>query len=113
MVNALTEKLLPVYVDCMQIRDLLYVKDHCSEIRRVLEAGLLGDVNNLGGLNEKPNIDIVQTICRQLDDSAPKPTPALMLGKSPTSPTVPPPRHNRRYAIDACKLKAEVGWNTG
>ncbi len=72
IVNALAGKPLPVYGDGMQIRDWLYVKDHCSAIRRVLEAGRLGETYNVGGWNEKPNIEIVKTICQLLDEMRPK-----------------------------------------
>jgi dTDP-glucose 4,6-dehydratase len=72
IVNALAGKPLPVYGDGMQIRDWLYVKDHCSAIRRVLEAGRLGETYNVGGWNEKPNIDIVNTVCALLDELRPK-----------------------------------------
>ena len=72
MVNALAGKPLPVYGDGMQVRDWLYVKDHCSAIRRVLEAGQTGEVYNVGGWNEKPNIDIVHTVCALLDELQPR-----------------------------------------
>jgi dTDP-glucose 4,6-dehydratase len=72
IVNALAGKPLPLYSDGMQIRDWLYVKDHCSAIRRVLEAGQLGETYNVGGWNEKPNIDIVHTVCALLDELRPK-----------------------------------------
>ena len=108
IVNALAGKPLPVYGDGMQIRDWLYVKDHCSAIRRVLEAGRLGETYNVGGWNEKPNIDIVQTICKLLDEMRPKDD-----GSSYTSQisyVTDRPGHDRRYAIDARKLEAELGW---
>ena len=72
IVNALAGKPLPVYGDGMQVRDWLYVKDHCSAIRRVLEAGRLGETYNVGGWNEKPNIEIVHTICALLDELRPR-----------------------------------------
>jgi len=108
IVNALAGKPLPVYGDGMQIRDWLYVKDHCSAIRRVLEAGRLGETYNVGGWNEKPNIEIVKTVCALLDELRPKAD-----GTSYTTQityVTDRPGHDRRYAIDARKLEAELGW---
>ena len=108
IVNALAGKPLPVYGDGMQIRDWLYVKDHCSAIRRVLEAGRLGETYNVGGWNEKPNIEIVKTVCALLDEMRPKAD-----GTSYTTQityVTDRPGHDRRYAIDARKLEAELGW---
>lgn len=108
IVNALAGKPLPVYGDGMQVRDWLYVKDHCSAIRRVLEAGRLGETYNVGGWNEKPNIEIVKTICALLDELRPRAD-----GK-PYSEQIAyvtdRPGHDRRYAIDARKLERELGW---
>ena len=108
IVNALAGKPLPVYGDGMQIRDWLYVKDHCSAIRRVLEAGRLGEVYNVGGWNEKPNIEIVQTICQLLDEMRPKADGTRYA--SQINYVTDRPGHDRRYAIDARKLEAELGW---
>ena len=108
IVNALAGKPLPVYGDGMQIRDWLYVKDHCSAIRRVLEAGRLGEVYNVGGWNEKPNIEIVQTICQLLDEMRPKAGGGSYA--SQITYVTDRPGHDRRYAIDARKLEAELGW---
>ena len=108
IVNALAGKPLPVYGDGLQIRDWLYVKDHCSAIRRVLEAGQLGETYNVGGWNEKPNIEIVQTICRLLDAQRPRAD-----GQSYATQITyvkDRPGHDRRYAIDARKLERELGW---
>ena len=108
IVNALAGKNLPVYGDGQQIRDWLYVKDHCSAIRRVLEAGRVGEVYNVGGWNEKPNIDIVHRICALLDDARPRAD-----GKSYTEQIITVtdrPGHDRRYAIDAGKIERELGW---
>ena len=108
IVNALAGKPLPVYGDGMQVRDWLYVKDHCSAIRRVLEAGKTGETYNVGGWNEKPNIEIVQTICRLLDQLRPR-----VDGKSYAAQITyvkDRPGHDRRYAIDARKLERELGW---
>ncbi len=108
IVNALAGKPLPVYGDGMQVRDWLYVKDHCSAIRRVLEAGKTGETYNVGGWNEKPNIEIVQIICRLLDQLRPRAD-----GKSYAAQITyvkDRPGHDRRYAIDARKLERELGW---
>ena len=108
IVNALAGKPLPVYGDGMQVRDWLYVKDHCSAIRRVLEAGRMGEVYNVGGWNEKPNIEIVRTVCSLLDELKPRQD-----GKSydvQISYVSDRPGHDRRYAIDARKLEQELGW---
>ena len=108
IVNALAGKPLPVYGDGMQIRDWLYVKDHCSAIRRVLEAGHLGEVYNVGGWNEKPNIEIVNTVCKLLDELRPKQDGSSYATQ--ITYVTDRPGHDRRYAIDARKLEAELGW---
>lgn len=108
IVNALAGKALPVYGDGMQIRDWLYVKDHCSAIRRVLEAGRLGETYNVGGWNEKPNIEIVKTVCALLDELRPK-ADASSYATQITYVT-DRPGHDRRYAIDARKIERELGW---
>jgi dTDP-glucose 4,6-dehydratase len=108
IVNALAGKPLPVYGDGMQIRDWLYVKDHCSAIRRVLEAGTLGETYNVGGWNEKPNIEIVNTVCALLDELRPR-ADGLSYVTQITYVT-DRPGHDRRYAIDARKLERELGW---
>ena len=108
IVNALAGKPLPVYGDGMQIRDWLYVKDHCSAIRRVLEAGRLGETYNVGGWNEKSNIEIVQTVCALLDDMRPKADSSSYA--SQITYVTDRPGHDRRYAIDARKLERELGW---
>ncbi|GAA6140503.1 dTDP-glucose 4,6-dehydratase [Hydrogenophaga sp. 5NK40-0174] len=108
IVNALAGKNLPVYGDGMQVRDWLYVKDHCSAIRRVLEAGQLGETYNVGGWNEKPNIEIVKTVCALLDELRPRAD-----GKSYAEQityVTDRPGHDRRYAIDATKIHRELGW---
>jgi len=108
IVNALAGKSLPVYGDGQQIRDWLYVKDHCSAIRRVLEAGRLGETYNIGGWNEKPNLDIVHTVCALLDELRPQAD-----GKSyreQITYVTDRPGHDRRYAIDASKIERELGW---
>ncbi|WP_343590500.1 dTDP-glucose 4,6-dehydratase [Paracidovorax wautersii] len=108
IVNALAGKNLPVYGDGMQIRDWLYVKDHCSAIRRVLEAGQLGETYNVGGWNEKPNIEIVQTICALLDELRPRADGHSY--QEQITYVTDRPGHDRRYAIDARKLERELGW---
>jgi dTDP-glucose 4,6-dehydratase len=108
IVNALAGKPLPVYGDGMQVRDWLYVKDHCSAVRRVLEAGRAGEVYNVGGWNEKPNIDIVHIVCALLDELRPRSD-----GKNyreQISYVKDRPGHDRRYAIDAGKIQRELGW---
>ena len=107
IVNALAGKPLPVYGDGQQIRDWLYVTDHCSAIRAVLAKGRLGDVYNIGGWNEKANIDIVNTICQLLDEL--RPDPAGSYARLITY-VKDRPGHDRRYAIDARKIERELGW---
>ncbi|MBE2261859.1 MAG: dTDP-glucose 4,6-dehydratase [Burkholderiaceae bacterium] len=108
IVNALAGKPLPVYGDGMQVRDWLYVKDHCSAIRRVLQAGQTGEVYNIGGFNEKPNIQIVRSVCVLLDELQPR------QDGQPYSVQISyvsdRPGHDRRYAIDARKLEQQLGW---
>jgi dTDP-glucose 4,6-dehydratase len=108
IVNALAGKPLPVYGDGMQVRDWLYVKDHCSAIRRVLEGGRLGETYNVGGWNEKPNIEIVKTVCALLDELRPRADGASYATQ--ISYVKDRPGHDRRYAIDARKLEKELGW---
>ncbi len=108
IVNALAGKPLPVYGDGMQIRDWLYVKDHCSAIRRLLEAGRLGEVYNVGGWNEKANIEIVHTLCDLLDELQPRADGQSYRGQ--ITHVTDRPGHDRRYAIDARKLHEELGW---
>jgi dTDP-glucose 4,6-dehydratase len=108
IVNALAGKPLPVYGDGMQIRDWLYVRDHCSAIRRVLEAGRVGETYNIGGWNEKPNIEIVKTVCTLLDELRPRDDGRSYAGQ--ISYVKDRPGHDRRYAIDARKIERELGW---
>ena len=134
IINALAGKPLPVYGDGQQVRDWLYVKDHCSAIRRVFEAGRVGEVYNIGGGNEKPNIEIVHTVCDILDElkpvsgewavesrkwevgsggeSLPLPTAhsPLTTYRSLITYVTDRPGHDRRYAIDASKIEHELGW---
>jgi dTDP-glucose 4,6-dehydratase len=108
IVNSLAGKPLPVYGDGQQIRDWLYVKDHCSAIRRVLEAGRLGETYNVGGWNEKANLEIVHTVCALLDELRPRADGKAY--KEQISYVTDRPGHDRRYAIDARKLERELGW---
>ena len=106
--NSLAGKPLPIYGTGQQIRDWLYVEDHCAAIRRVLEAGKVGEVYNIGGWNEKPNIEVVKTLCRMLDAKKPR-----LDGKSYTEQiTFVEDRlgHDQRYAIDATKIARDLGW---
>ena len=108
IVNALAGKPLPVYGDGQQVRDWLYVKDHCSAIRRVLASGRVGELYNIGGWNEKPNIEIVHTVCALLDELRPV-TGGSRYAAQITYVT-DRPGHDRRYAIDASKIERELGW---
>eukprot|EP01036_Dinobryon_divergens_P056873 gene56873-75948_t len=108
IVNALAGKPLPVYGDGQQIRDWLYVNDHCSAIRRVLQAGRVGEVYNVGGWNEKPNIEIVNTVCALLDELRPRADGKPY--KEQITYVTDRPGHDRRYAIDARKLERELRW---
>jgi dTDP-glucose 4,6-dehydratase len=105
--NALAGKPLPVYGDGLNVRDWLYVSDHCSAIRRVLEAGRTGETYNVGGNSEKPNIEIVRQVCALVDEFRPDP-------QGPRERLITyvqdRPGHDRRYAIDATKIQAELDW---
>ncbi len=106
--NALAGKPLPIYGDGRQIRDWLYVTDHCRAVCRVLEAGRLGETYNIGGGNEKTNLDVVHTLCDILDELRPRGDgqsyrTQIMFVKDR-------PGHDRRYAIDATKIERELGW---
>ena len=106
--NALKGKPLPVYGDGKQIRDWLYVEDHCAAIRVVLERGRLGETYNIGGNNEKTNISVVQTICRILDQLRPRADQKSYLEQ--ITFVKDRPGHDRRYAINASKIADELGW---
>ena len=110
--NALAGQPLPIYGDGQQMRDWLYVKDHCSAIRRVLEAGRVGETYNVGGKNEKTNLDVVHALCDILDELVP-PSASLASVSSYRALTTfvrDRPGHDRRYAIDASKIERELGW---
>jgi dTDP-glucose 4,6-dehydratase len=108
MTNAIAGKPLPVYGDGRQVRDWLYVGDHCSALRTVLERGAIGETYNIGGRNEQANLDTVELLCSLLDE---------MLPGSPNVPhrelitfVTDRPGHDRRYAINADKIERELGW---
>jgi dTDP-glucose 4,6-dehydratase len=108
ILNAFDAKPLPIYGDGKQIRDWLYVKDHCSAIREVLKRGHIGENYNVGGWNEKTNLEVVETLCAILDELKPKSD-----GKSYADQITfvkDRPGHDRRYAIDASKLERDLGW---
>ena len=110
IVNALAGKPMPIYGDGLQVRDWLYVGDHCSAIRAVLAGGQPGQTYNIGGWNEKTNREIVFTVCALLDELKPSPQgPYARL----ISHVTDRPGHDRRYAVDARKIEAELGWRPG
>jgi dTDP-glucose 4,6-dehydratase len=104
--NALAGKALPIYGDGRQVRDWLYVGDHCTAIRRVLAEGRLGETYNIGGWNEMANIDVVHTLCDMLDRAA----PGAHSYRQQITFVQDRPGHDRRYAIDAGKIERELGW---
>ncbi len=109
--NALAGKPLPIYGDGKQIRDWLYVTDHCDAIRCVLDSGHLGEVYNIGGWNEKNNLDVVHTICDILDELVPSGSRIASSGyRSLITFVTDRPGHDRRYAIDASKIERELHW---
>jgi dTDP-glucose 4,6-dehydratase len=106
--NALHGKSLPLYGDGRQVRDWLYVKDHCNALRQILKSGRPGQTYNIGGESERANIDVVKSICGTLDRWQPRED-----GRSYADQIVfvkDRPGHDRRYAIDASKLRIELGW---
>ncbi|MFA6068095.1 MAG: dTDP-glucose 4,6-dehydratase [Janthinobacterium sp.] len=106
--NARAGKPLPIYGDGQQVRDWLYVSDHCAAIRRVLEDGRLGETYNIGGWNEKANLDVVYTLCDILDELSPKASGGSY--RQQITYVADRPGHDRRYAIDARKIERELGW---
>lgn len=106
--NALNGKALPIYGDGLQVRDWLYVGDHCSALRRVLDAGVPGETYNIGGDNQKTNIEVVRTICALLDVRRPRSDGASYATQ--ITHVTDRPGHDRRYAIDPTKLAGELGW---
>ena len=105
--NALAGEPLPVYGDGLQVRDWLYVLDHCAAIRRILERGRAGETYNIGGRSEKKNIDVVRTLCAILDDARPRSKGSYA---EQIKFVTDRPGHDRRYAIDDTKLASELGW---
>ena len=108
ILNALAGKPLPIYGDGQQVRDWLYVTDHCSAIRRVLEAGRLGETYNVGGWNEMANLSVVKLLCSHLDRLKPRTDGASYLQQ--ITFVTDRPGHDRRYAIDAGKIERDLGW---
>ena len=108
IVNALAGKPLPIYGDGQQVRDWLYVGDHCSAIRRVLQAGRPGETYNVGGWNEQPNLEVVRTVCALLDELRPRADGGSYAQQ--IAFVQDRPGHDRRYAIDARKIERELGW---
>ena len=106
--NAIEGNLLPVYGDGQQVRDWLFVMDHCAAIRRVLEGGQIGEVYNVGGWNEKTNLDVVNTLCEMLDELSPRADHQSY--KMQIAFVADRPGHDRRYAIDATKIERDLGW---
>jgi dTDP-glucose 4,6-dehydratase len=109
ILNALEGKPLPVYGDGLNVRDWLFVEDHCAAIRRVLEEGRMGETYNIGGNSERRNIDVVTTICDILDEL--QPDSAIDSRRKLITYVKDRPGHDRRYAIDATKVSKELGWH--
>lgn len=105
--NALNGKDLPIYGNGSNVRDWLYVEDHCSAIRRVLEAGKIGETYNIGGWNEMTNLEVVHTLCDMLDQAQPKASGSY---RDQITYVQDRPGHDQRYAIDATKIERELGW---
>lgn len=108
IVNALEGKEIPIYGDGQQVRDWIYVKDHCNAIRRVIDLGKIGQIYNIGGANEKPNLEIVHKVCHLLDELSPKSDGGSY--KDQIAFVNDRPGHDRRYAIDARKIEKELDW---
>src|SRR5690606_35744882 len=109
ILNALAGKDLPVYGDGQQVRDWLYVKDHCHALRRVLQDGRVGQTYNVGGNSERTNLQVVHAICALLDDMHPR-ADGQSYARQITH-VQDRPGHDRRYAIDATKIARELGWS--
>ncbi|MDY6945391.1 MAG: dTDP-glucose 4,6-dehydratase [Pseudomonadota bacterium] len=110
ILNALVGKPLPVYGNGDQIRDWLYVEDHARALYTVLRNGAVGQTYNIGGWNERRNIDVVQTVCSLLDELNPCKAPGIARHSQLITHVTDRPGHDRRYAIDASKVKRELGW---
>lgn len=106
--NAVRGLPLPIYGDGQQVRDWLYVGDHCAALRRVLDEGVPGEIYNIGGANEQPNLSVVRTICRTLDELAPRSDQRSY--EDQISFVADRPGHDRRYAIDISKIRRDLGW---
>jgi dTDP-glucose 4,6-dehydratase len=110
IIKALSHNKIPVYGDGSQVRDWLYVDDHADALVEVLLNGCLGETYNIGGFNEKTNIEVVRSICAVLDEMA-LPHPGKIKSYSDLISYVDDrPGHDKRYAVDASKLKSELGW---
>jgi dTDP-glucose 4,6-dehydratase len=109
ILNALDGKSLPVYGDGQQIRDWLFVEDHAAAIWLVLQKGRLGETYNVGGLNERANLDVVKTLCALLDEKSPRPDGSSY--STQIAYVADRPGHDRRYAIDCSKIQSELGWS--
>jgi dTDP-glucose 4,6-dehydratase len=105
IINAISRKQLPIYGDGLNVRDWLYVEDHCEAIRLVLEKGRPGETYNVGGRSEKTNLEVVQTICSALSEQRPGCDYASLI-----TFVADRPGHDRRYAIDSTKIETELGW---
>jgi dTDP-glucose 4,6-dehydratase len=105
--NAISRKPLPVYGDGQNVRDWLYVEDHCTALLAVLANGRPGETYNVGGLNEQKNLDVVNILCSILDDLRPEGAPHNRL----ITYVKDRPGHDRRYAIDCTKLQRDLGWS--
>ncbi|WP_274852037.1 GDP-mannose 4,6-dehydratase, partial [Serratia marcescens] len=110
ILNALDGKALPVYGNGAQVRDWLYVEDHARALYKVVTEGKVGETYNIGGHNERKNIDVVQTICRLLDELVPNKPGNLSRYEELITFVTDRPGHDMRYAIDASKIDAELGW---
>jgi dTDP-glucose 4,6-dehydratase len=108
ILNALAGKALPIYGDGQQVRDWLFVEDHCRAIAQVLDGGKVGETYNVGGWNEKTNLEVVQTICKVLDELSPRADGQPYANQIQF--VTDRPGHDRRYAIDASKIERELGW---
>ena len=110
ILNAIDGKPLPVYGDGMQIRDWLYVEDHARALYKVVTEGEIGETYNIGGHNEKANIEVVKTICSLLEEFVPKKPEGVQQYQDLITYVTDRPGHDVRYAIDASKIERELGW---
>ena len=110
ILNALEGKPLPVYGNGAQVRDWLYVEDHARALYTVMTKGVVGETYNIGGHNERQNIEVVQSICRLLDELAPEKPAGVVKYETLITYVADRPGHDMRYAIDATKIEEELGW---